>query len=209
MTIPLKNRQIASKRLGEFKKTNQRNPMPIEPNSPEDLFIVVVMGVSGCGKSTVASLLADILDADFKDGDELHPADNIQRMSQGIPLTDEDREPWLHAVADYARTINTSGRNCVIACSALRKSYRDILRQAGSVWFVHLTGAKALIASRMHLRTGHFMPEKLLDSQFSTLEIPDNESNVVAVDITPPVDTVAKNASNALNNETLFPRANH
>lgn len=179
--------------------------MPIEKNNAEDLYIVVVMGVSGCGKSSVANLLAQLIDADFKDGDELHPTENIQRMSKGIPLTDSDREPWLHLVADYAHAINIKGRNCVIACSALRKSYRDILRTAGTVWFVHLRGKKALIASRMHLRSGHFMPEKLLDSQFDTLEDPDNEPNVVVVDITPSIELVAQNASEALHNEPLFP----
>lgn len=165
---------------------------------------IVVMGVSGCGKSTVAQHLADELNTAFKDGDELHPPENIQRMSDGIPLTDADREPWLHLVKEHAKKINKSGEHCVIACSALRKSYRDILRQAGNVWFVHLTGSRELIAGRMHLRTGHFMPEALLDSQIATLEPPTAEEKVITVAIEKSAIEVAQLAASALQAEPDF-----
>lgn len=162
------------------------------------------MGVSGCGKSTVAELLASRLQAHAKDGDTLHPPKNIALMSGGTSLTDEDRLPWLAAVRDYAREYATSRGSCVIACSALKASYRELLGTAGPVIYVFLDGTRELIASRMHLRSGHFMPEALLDSQFAALERPDSEPNVVTVGIDASADTVADNAADALRQHPLW-----
>lgn len=161
--------------------------------------IVIVMGVSGCGKSTVAQHLASLLQADFLDGDTLHPPGNIQKMSSGVPLTDNDRAPWLAAVRDETtRRASEHGIN-VTACSALKARYRDILREAGDVAFVHLDGSRELIGQRMHLRHGHFMPESLLDTQFAALEHPGAEPQVYLVGIEPAPEQVAKNAALALN----------
>lgn len=160
--------------------------------------IVVVMGVSGCGKSTVAALLADQIEGHFKDGDELHPDSNIKKMAAGIALQDADRLPWLHDVADYAREQAKVSGVCVIACSALKYQYRHILNQAGHVVYIFLQGSRKLIASRMHERRGHFMPETLLDSQFSTLENPRDEPNVLCVNIEPEPGFVAITAANTL-----------
>lgn len=161
--------------------------------------VVVVMGVSGCGKSTVAELLAERLDAHFKDGDELHPAANIEKMASGIPLDDEDREPWLHDVAVYAKEHAREHGICVIACSALKKSYRRILNSAGQVTYVYLDGSRELIAARIQARSGHFMPEGLLDSQFAALEDPRSEDNVVSVSIDSTPEQIADSAKAALN----------
>jgi gluconokinase len=160
--------------------------------------IIVVMGVSGCGKSTIASHIAELLGAHFKDADELHPEKNIQLMSNGTPLTDADRLPWLQDVRAYAAKQQDSHDICVIACSALKQSYRELLRQAPNVHFVFLKGDKQMISQRMHLRSGHFMHESMLDSQFEALESPENEPLVVTVDITPAPDVIAKNAVTAM-----------
>jgi gluconokinase len=168
----------------------------IEPAN--DPLVIVVMGVSGCGKSTVAQFLAQRLKAHFKDGDELHPESNIDKMAAGIALSDDDREPWLRDVAQYAREQASKHGICVIACSALKSSYRDILNQAGQLVYVFLEGSRELIATRMHSRTGHFMPDTLLDSQFATLEDPRTEGNVVSVSIEPTPEQIADNAVQAL-----------
>ena len=168
--------------------------------------IIFVIGVSGCGKSTVAELLASRLQAHAKDGDTLHPPKNITLMSSGIALTDEDRLPWLEAVRDYARDYASTQGSCVIACSALKASYRKLLGTAGPVLFVFLDGSRELIASRMHLRKGHFMPEALLDSQFAALERPHSEANVVTVSIDASAESVADNAAAALQQHPLWLR---
>lgn len=160
--------------------------------------IIVVMGVSGCGKSTIAEHLAQHLDANFLDADSLHPAANIDKMSRGEPLNDDDRAPWLATVRDeMARRAGEFGLN-VTACSALKARYRDVLREAGELAFVYLDGSRELIASRMHERTGHFMPETLLDSQFAALEHPGKERGVYTVGIEPEPERIAKNAAIAL-----------
>lgn len=156
--------------------------------------IIVVMGVSGCGKSTVAQLIAEGINAHFKDGDELHPTSNIEKMAAGKPLDDDDRQPWLEDVALYARQKATEHGICVIACSALKKSYRVTLNSAGKLVYVFLHGSHELIASRMHQRLGHFMPETLLNSQFAALDDPRDEPNVLTVDIEPSADVIAANA---------------
>lgn len=177
----------------------------LEPET--DSLVIVVMGVSGCGKSTIAQYLSLRLNAHFKDGDELHPSSNIDKMAAGVPLDDDDRIPWLNDVASYARIHANKHGICVIACSALKSSYRDILNTAGHVVFVYLNGSRELIASRMHSRTGHFMPETLLDSQFSALEDPRNEGNVVSVGIDFTPEQIAENAEYALHEFGCIPSA--
>lgn len=146
--------------------------------------LVCVMGVAGCGKSTVGAGLAEALGAVFIEADAHHPRANIDKMTSGAPLTDEDRWPWLDALGDAAPR---AGR-CVIACSALRRVYRERLaRAAGApVFFVHLAGPKDAIATRMATRSGHFMPPALLDSQFATLEPPAPDEPHLALDIADP-----------------------
>lgn len=129
---------------------------------------VVVMGVSGSGKSTVGRAVADALGASFVDGDDLHPAANVAKMAAGIPLTDADREPWLRAVGRTLADGDDTG--VVVACSALKRSYRDLIRaEAPGTVFAELDGPRELLQERM-IRPGHFMPASLLDSQLATLE---------------------------------------
>ncbi len=148
--------------------------------------VIVVMGVSGTGKSTVARLLAERLNWDFEEGDDLHPDPNIAKMKAGIPLTDEDRAPWLGNVAAWIRAHERAGRPGVVPCSALKRAYRDRLR-GEHVVFVHLVGSPELIAERMSARAGHFMPPSLLTSQLDTLEPPGADEQVLTVDIGRPV----------------------
>jgi len=133
--------------------------------------IVVVMGVCGSGKTSVGRLIAERMDWTFVEGDDLHPEANLRKMAAGTPLTDEDRRPWLDRIAGEMRRAGREGRSMVVACSALRRIYRDRLRSCGAdVRFVHLAGAPALLRARMARREGHFMPPGLLDSQLATLE---------------------------------------
>jgi gluconokinase len=142
--------------------------------------VLVVMGVSGAGKTTVAGILADQLRWDFVDGDDLHPATNVAKMSAGIPLTDEDRWPWLDRVAAWIRDHCAAGNPGIVTCSALKRVYRDKLA-SDNVVFVHLAGSRDAIASRLATRTGHYMPAPLLASQFSTLEPPGEDENVLSL----------------------------
>ena len=152
---------------------------------------LVVMGVSGSGKSTIADKLAERLNWTFEDGDRFHPASNVAKMSAGVPLTDEDRWPWLQAIADEIDRVCKAGQQAVIACSALRRAYRDILVHGrNDVRIIYLKGNQELIASRLMRRKGHFMPPGLLASQFKTLEPPDPPENPVTVSIDAPVDTI-------------------
>jgi gluconokinase len=152
---------------------------------------LVVMGVSGSGKSTIADKLAARLGWTFEDGDKFHPAANVAKMSAGHPLTDDDRWPWLQAIADEIDRVCEAGRHAVIACSALKRAYRDILVHGrGDVRIVFLQGTQQLIADRLSQRKGHFMPPGLLTSQFKTLEPPDTSENPVTVSIDTSVETI-------------------
>lgn len=148
--------------------------------------VLVIMGVSGSGKSTVAGLLADRLGWDLEEGDDLHPASNVAKMHAGQPLTDEDRWPWLESIAEWIRAHTAAGRPGVVTCSALKKRYRDVLRGEGVV-FVFLEGSKDKISDRLASRHGHFMPPALLESQFEALEAPTEDENflVLCVSATP------------------------
>lgn len=140
--------------------------------------LLVVMGVSGSGKSTLATRLAADLGWDFQEGDDLHPPANVAKMSSGVPLDDDDRGPWLDAVAGWIDAHTASGRPGIITCSALRRAYRDRLRRP-EVVFVHLTGDKEAIGRRLATRAGHFMPSALLESQLATLELSAPRENVL------------------------------
>lgn len=142
--------------------------------------VLVVMGVSGSGKSTVAGLLAGWLGWELAEGDDLHPASNVAKMHAGQPLTDEDRWPWLDSIAAWIRAHTEAGTPGVVTCSALKKRYRDVLRGEGVV-FVFLEGSKDRISDRLASRHGHFMPPALLESQFEALEAPTEDENFMTV----------------------------
>jgi gluconokinase len=142
--------------------------------------IVVLMGVCGCGKSTVGVALANTFGWTFLDADDFHPEANVAKMATGIPLTDADRWPWLDRMVGELQAIERQGHHVVLACSALRKIYRDRLDRAGEIRWVYLKGDAATIEPRMASRSGHFMPATLLASQFATLEEP---SDAIVIDI--------------------------
>jgi gluconokinase len=153
---------------------------------------LVLMGVSGCGKSTVAPLVAERLGWAYVDGDWLHPAANVEKMRRGEPLTDEDRWPWLRAIAARIDAIRAEGGGAVVACSALKRAYREILAGGrGDTRFVFLTGAPETIARRLAARDAHFMPAALLESQLRTLEAPGPDEDAIVVSIEgPPAEVV-------------------
>ena len=152
---------------------------------------LIVMGVSGSGKSTIGEALAARLSWVYEDADTFHPASNIAKMSAGQPLTDEDRWPWLQAIADEIDRACKAGEHVVIACSALKRSYRDVLVHGrDDVRIVYLRGTQELIASRLSGRKGHFMPPGLLASQFKTLEPPDPDENPLIVSIDASVEEI-------------------
>lgn len=142
--------------------------------------VLVIMGVSGSGKSTVAALVAGRLGWDLAEGDDLHPAANVAKMQAGQPLTDDDRWPWLESIADWIRAHTAAGTPGVVTCSALKKRYRDVLRGEGVV-FVFLEGSKDRISDRLASRHGHFMPPALLASQFDALEAPTVDENFITL----------------------------
>jgi gluconokinase len=146
--------------------------------------LYVVMGITGSGKSTVGATLARKLGVDFVEGDDYHPIENVQRMASGIPLTDDDRASWLSALATRIREARDAGTGLVLTCSALKRSYRDVLRAAApELRFIFLSGQRALISERVAERRGHFMPASLLDSQLATLEEPAPNEHAWTYDI--------------------------
>jgi gluconokinase len=163
---------------------------------------IVVMGVSGAGKSTVAAELVARLGWDFAEGDEFHPPENVEKMRAGIPLDDEDRWPWLRRLGDWIGEHEAAGRNAVVTCSALKRAYRDLLRDGHpSVWFAHVRAAPELIRDRVDQRTGHYMPPSLLGSQLSTLEpLQPDEPGAMASGVAPPAG-VADEILTALSSE--------
>ncbi len=144
--------------------------------------VLVIMGVSGSGKSTVAGLLAGQLGWDLAEGDDLHPEANVAKMAAGHPLTDQDRWPWLDKVAGWITDHTAAGRPGIITCSALKRSYRDRLR-GDHVVFIHLRGSRDQIGKRLTARLDHYMPASLLDSQIATLEPPGPDENTLVVDV--------------------------
>ncbi len=161
--------------------------MPPDP-APRAL---IVMGVSGSGKTTIGEMLAARIGWRYEDADTFHPAGNVAKMSAGQPLTDEDRWPWLRAIADEIDRMSDAGERMVIGCSALRRAYRDVLVHGrDDVRIVYLQGSQALIADRLGHRKGHFMPPGLLTSQFGTLEPPTPEERAVTVSIDAPAETI-------------------
>jgi len=148
--------------------------------------VLVLMGVSGCGKTTIAALLAGRFGWEFEEGDSLHPRSNVEKMHAGHPLTDEDRWPWLAKVADWLEAELDAGKHGVITCSALKRSYREVLNRRGTgVVFVYLAGTPEQIGARLAARQGHFMPASLLASQFAALEEPGEDEPAIHVDIGP------------------------
>ncbi|MGY4750253.1 gluconokinase [Pannonibacter sp. Q-1] len=162
---------------------------------------IILMGVAGCGKSSVGEAISARTGIAYRDGDDLHPAANVEKMRAGIPLTDDDRWPWLDQVgrelADKAPLI--------IGCSALKRVYRDRIRAlaGGPVTFVHLAGSRDLIAGRMAQRTGHYMPLSLLDSQFAALELPQPDEGALTADISQPLDALVDGIVKGLNLEEI------
>jgi carbohydrate kinase (thermoresistant glucokinase family) len=145
---------------------------------------VVVMGVSGCGKSTMARSLAQALGWRYIEGDQHHSAANIQKMSAGTPLNDDDRAGWLHTLSGLIAQAAQAQEGLVLTCSALKRKYRDVLRQGDAeLLFLHLQGSKAVIAPRMNVRTGHYMPPSLLDSQLRDLEMPQADERILPLDV--------------------------
>jgi gluconokinase len=158
------------------------------------------MGVSGCGKSTIGSLLAARLQWEFEDADWFHPAANVDKMQSGIPLTDEDRWPWLRAIATWIDDTRQAGRRGIVACSALKRRYRDVLiGRRGDVRLVYLKGDEALIARRIATRHEHFMPASLLHSQFDALEEPGVDENPMTISVEPPPRKIVAQVLSALN----------
>lgn len=163
---------------------------------------IVVMGVSGSGKTTIGALVARELGLTFLDGDSLHPVENIAKMAAGTPLDDADRAPWLETVG---RELAGSANGLVMACSALKRSYRDAIRaQAPDAVFLHLSGNREVLGTRLEGRSGHFMPAALLDSQLATLEALDADEAAVVLDISAPVPALVAAAVERL--EKIVPR---
>ena len=153
----------------------------------------VVMGVSGCGKSEVGRQLAARLGVEVVEGDAYHSAANVAKMAAGIPLTDDDRAEWLHTLQAHIASARAAGVGMVLACSALKRRYRDLLRVGDSdLRFVHLDGERALIAQRMQARTAHFMPTSLLDSQLRDLEPLQEDEHGMRLDIVKPPEALAQ-----------------
>lgn len=160
---------------------------------------IIVMGVCACGKSTIGEQLSKMAGYKFIDGDDLHPKANIIKMASGEALNDQDRAPWLERIRDAAFSLESKNETGIIVCSALKKSYREQIREGNqNVNFLFLDGSIELIMQRMRGRKGHFMQENMVNGQFATLERPDNEANVVVVDIDGNREQVLERAMQAL-----------
>ncbi len=146
---------------------------------------IVLMGVAGCGKTSVGRALSALTGLPYVDGDDLHPTANVEKMRHGTPLTDSDRWPWLDRCA-----ATLASDNIILGCSSLKRAYRDRLRRAGDITFVHLTGPRDLIAARMAERSGHYMPPSLLDSQFAALEPPAPDESALTLSIDQSLDSI-------------------
>jgi gluconokinase len=183
-----------------FSTSTPENGVDVEEDSEAVMRtpqVVVVMGVAGTGKTTIGPLLAARLGVPYAEGDDFHPQANIDKMSAGTPLEDADRWPWLDAIGRWAH--GRAGLGGVVSSSALKRSYRDRLRaEAPGVVFVHLTGSRELIESRMSQRQGHFMPTALLDSQFATLQPLEADEAGVAVDVSGSPEEITERAAEAL-----------
>ena len=157
-------------------------PSRLDPGSA---VLIVIMGASGCGKTSVGRGIAAGLAADFIEGDALHPRRNLEKMSAGVPLNDADRGPWLDRIGGELQKARAARRRVVVSCSALKRTYRDRLRQTveDRLYFVFLRGSRDTLLERMMERRGHYMPPSLLDSQLATLEDPCDEPNVLSFDI--------------------------
>jgi carbohydrate kinase (thermoresistant glucokinase family) len=162
--------------------------------------VLIIMGVSGCGKTTIAELLSHELGWDYRDGDEFHPKSNVKKMHSGTPLTDDDRWPWLRAIAAWIDEKRNAGEHAIVTCSALKKSYRDILiGPRKDVGLIFLKGDEELIAQRLSKRHGHFMPKGLLRSQFQTLQEPGPDEHPITVSIEPTPDEITAAIMEKLN----------
>ncbi len=190
MTTPL-NSRAASALLPPF-------PLPLSAPIAQPV-VLVVMGVSGCGKTTVATLLAERLNWPFEEGDALHPPSNVEKMKSGHPLDDNDRAPWLEKIADWVGQRLDAGGSGLVTCSALKRSYRDTINRRGSgVVFVYLHGSHQTIAARLMARHGHFMPTSLLDSQFADLQEPTADEPAISVDAGPTPPEIAQTVIDSL-----------
>ncbi len=167
--------------------------------------VAVMMGVSGSGKTTIARGVANRLGWDLLEGDTYHPPANIEKMSRGIPLDDADRLPWLRAIAEEIDKYRAAGRSAVVACSALKRSYRDILiGTRPNVVLVYLQGSEDLIGERMAARHGHFMPPALLASQFAALEEPGPDEHPIVVSVKPPPEAIVDAVITAMQQRGLI-----
>ncbi|MEV7775480.1 gluconokinase [Kitasatospora sp. NPDC086791] len=163
---------------------------------PRTPLTVVVMGVSGVGKTTLARLLADRLDLPFAEADDFHPAANIAKMSAGVPLDDEDRAPWLRAIGVWLAERTEDGTGGVVTCSALKHRYRDTLRAAcPGAFFLHLSGGHELVEDRLSHRSGHFMPSSLLGSQYAALEPLEADERGAVLDVGPSPEELVEMAA--------------
>lgn len=163
------------------------------------LSVLIVMGVSGCGKTTLGAALAQQLGWPFAEGDAFHPPANIAKMSAGVPLTDEDRWPWLQAIAAWIGQRRAAGQHGVVACSALRRAYRDVLRGGqADTGLIYLKGDAALIAARQQARPGHFMPASLMQSQFDTLEEPGADEQPITVSVADNPEAILRRVLSAI-----------
>ena len=167
----------------------------------------IVMGVTSCGKTSVGEGLAKELNCPFIEGDKLHPASNIAKMSAGTPLTDDDRWPWLEIIGKAMKTERDAGKGVVASCSALKKVYRQKLAQAAEtpITFIFLHGSRELLAARMAYRKGHFMPTSLLNSQLKTIEIPGPEEKALHLDVVLPLDELIARSNEYLMSQGVRP----